>query len=166
MMVTPYLFYEDVLAAVDWLCEAYGFRESLRYPAADGRVTHAEMEHGGETIMVGHFAAGYQNPRHTGYVSQLVFVSVEDVQAHYVQAKRAGAKILTELEDKPYGQRQYTAEDPEGHRWIFGQQVRDVLPEEWGAVQAQADVSGAGPSGGAAQAASQPPSTAIAAPFT
>ena len=35
--------------------------------------------------------------------------------------------------DKPYGQRQYTVEDLEGHRWSFSEQVRDVLPEEWGA---------------------------------
>jgi hypothetical protein len=34
--------------------------------------------------------------------------------------------------DFEYGERQYTAEDPFGHRWTFSQTLRDVAPEDWG----------------------------------
>ena len=36
--------------------------------------------------------------------------------------------------DFPYGERQYTAEDPSGHRWTFSQTLADVAPEEWGGI--------------------------------
>ena len=49
------------------------------------------------------------------------FVHVDDLDAHYARAKDAGATILREPEDPGIGQRIYTAEDPEGHRWMFGQ---------------------------------------------
>jgi uncharacterized glyoxalase superfamily protein PhnB len=49
-----------------------------------------------------------------------IHVSVEDVDAHYARAREAGATILSELEDNEgIGQRQYRAEDIEGHRWMF-----------------------------------------------
>jgi uncharacterized glyoxalase superfamily protein PhnB len=34
--------------------------------------------------------------------------------------------------DTPFGERQYVADDPEGHRWTFSQHVADVPPERWG----------------------------------
>jgi PhnB protein len=51
-----------------------------------------------------------------------VMLHVDDVDGHFEQARSAGATILSELEDNPYaGQRQYRAEDLEGHRWMFAQ---------------------------------------------
>jgi uncharacterized glyoxalase superfamily protein PhnB len=58
--------------------------------------------------------------RQRPYVVDGVHVSVDDVDAHYAQARAAGATILSELEDNTgIGQRQYRAEDLEGHRWMF-----------------------------------------------
>jgi uncharacterized glyoxalase superfamily protein PhnB len=51
------------------------------------------------------------------------FVEVADVDAHCEQARAAGATILRELEEPGIGFRIYAAEDPEGHRWMFGQRV-------------------------------------------
>jgi uncharacterized glyoxalase superfamily protein PhnB len=61
---------------------------------------------------------------------------VDDVDAHFERARVAGAEILAGPEDKPWGLRQYVAEDPEGHRWEFSQHVREVRPEDCGAVRA------------------------------
>mgnify|MGYP006174174009 CR=1 FL=1 len=44
---------------------------------------------------------------------------VDDVDAHYEQARGAGAEIEYEPMDQPYGVREYGAIDPEGHRWAF-----------------------------------------------
>ena len=54
--------------------------------------------------------------------------------APYERAKAAGAEINEELVDKEYGDRRYTATDPEGHVWFFAQAMREVDPEEWGAT--------------------------------
>jgi uncharacterized glyoxalase superfamily protein PhnB len=61
----------------------------------------------------------YDNP----WVIDGAFVQVDDIDAHYERAKAAGATILREREDPGIGQRIYTAEDPEGHRWMFGQRA-------------------------------------------
>ena len=74
------------------------------------------------------------SPLLAGQHTQSLSVFVADVNAHYVRTKAAGAKIVEELNETAYGERQYVAEDPEGHRWLFAQHVRDVAPEEWGAV--------------------------------
>jgi uncharacterized glyoxalase superfamily protein PhnB len=37
-----------------------------------------------------------------------------------------------QTETYPFGERQYTVDDPGGHRWTFTQSVADVAPEEWG----------------------------------
>ena len=53
-----------------------------------------------------------------------VFVTVDDVDAHHARAVAAGATVIRSPADvEPTGMRLYTAEDPEGHRWMFGQQL-------------------------------------------
>jgi PhnB protein len=133
--ITPYLLYEDVPRALDWLARAFGFRERLRFPEADGTVSHAEMELGGGLIMLGHPGPDYKSPKRLGQATQLVHVYVEDIDRHFEQARKAGATILREPEDEPYGDRRYDAEDLEGHVWSFAQHVRDVPAAEWGGVE-------------------------------
>jgi uncharacterized glyoxalase superfamily protein PhnB len=137
--------YEDAGAAADWLVRAFGFRETTRYTEDSGKVSHVELEAGKGTIMLG-TPPGYVNPLHyrdteagkawreTPFVVDGVHVYVDDVDAHFERAKAAGATMLSEPEDLPFGDRQYRVEDLEGHRWMFATHVRDVPPEEWGAV--------------------------------
>lgn len=129
--VTPYLLYGDVAAALDWLSRAFGFRERMRMPGPDGTVSHAEMELADGVVMMGDPGAAYQNPKAVGHVTQMVHVYVDDVDAHFATAKAAGATIVAEPTDQFYGDRNYRAEDLEGHQWAFAQRVRDVPPEEF-----------------------------------
>ncbi|HEY1324453.1 MAG TPA: VOC family protein [Streptosporangiaceae bacterium] len=124
--VSPYLLYEDVDAAVEWLTKAFGFTETVRMPGQDGKTVHAELRHGGGLVMLGNPGPGYRNPRHLGGATQLVYIYVADVDAHYRQAVAAGAHILREPAEQFYGDRTYGAADPEGHQWSFAQHVRDV----------------------------------------
>jgi uncharacterized glyoxalase superfamily protein PhnB len=55
----------------------------------------------------------------SGIHTQL-YCGVDNVDAHYEKARAAGATIIAEPADQPYGERTYRALDPEGHRWIFG----------------------------------------------
>jgi uncharacterized glyoxalase superfamily protein PhnB len=61
-----------------------------------------------------------------------VMVRVADIDSHYERAERFGARIVSRPTDYPYGERQYTAEDPGGHQWTFSQTIADVDPETWG----------------------------------
>ena len=130
LRITPYLLYEDVSGAIDWLTSAFGFREQLRIPGPDGKPGHAEMRLSDGLIMMGCPGPDYQNPRRLGHVTQNVYVYVDDVDAHFERAKQAGAHILEAPTNQFYGDRRYGAEDPEGHCWYFAQHVRDVGAEE------------------------------------
>ena len=128
----PMVSYEDVGMAVDWLGNAFGFRESGElFSDREGRVTHAELSLDGATVMLGWPGPEYRSPAHhaeeceqaarwlaTPFVVDGVQVEVEDVDAHEAQARAAGATIIRELEDLPFG-RLYSAADLEGHRWMF-----------------------------------------------
>ncbi len=132
--VIPMLSYEDVARAADWIEQAFGFHETGRWADADGRVTHLNMELDGGMVMLGYPSPDYQSPRHhaevcdvarvwsrTPYVVDGVLVYVDDIEAHFERA-RAFATVLSPLEDNPEaGQRNYRAEDLEGHRWMFAQ---------------------------------------------
>jgi PhnB protein len=128
--VTPYLLYHDVDTALDFLVGAFGFEERVRMPGPDGKTTHAEAAIGSGMVMMGNPGPDYRNPSERGGATQLVYVYVEDVDAHYEKAKAAGAKILREPADQFYGDRTYGVEDPEGHHWSFSQHVKDVSPED------------------------------------
>jgi uncharacterized glyoxalase superfamily protein PhnB len=128
--ITPYLLYEDVGTAIDWLARAFGFRERMRLAGANGAIAHAEMQRDDGVIMMGHPGPQYRNPKRLGQVTQTVHVYVDDVDKHFAQARQAGAKIIDEPADQFYGDRRYAAEDPEGHVWYFAQHVSDVAPED------------------------------------
>jgi len=134
--VTPYLLYEDVAGALAWLTRAFGFRERLRYADREGNVTHAEMTIGDDgLVMMGDPGAEYRSPRKSGGFPAQVYVYVDDLDAHFEQARAAGAEIVSEPAEQPYGDRRYDARDVEGHRWSFAEHVTDVAPEEWGATE-------------------------------
>jgi uncharacterized glyoxalase superfamily protein PhnB len=130
----PMLSYEDVGSAVDWLTRAFGFQEvGQRYTEDDGRVTHAEIELDGALVYLGWPGEGYRGPDHHAEVCDVarrwsevpfivngVHITVPDVRSHCEHARAAGATILREPKDEPYGTL-YNAADLEGHRWMFMQ---------------------------------------------
>jgi uncharacterized glyoxalase superfamily protein PhnB len=134
--IVPFIGYEDAAGAIDWLQRAFGFRENrdARYEEGD-TITHAELDLDGATVYLstpaeyvsplrlressGLARRAYDNP----WVIDGHFVEVDDVDAHHARAVSAGARILREPEDPGVGFRVYTAEDPEGHRWMFGQRL-------------------------------------------
>ena len=134
--IVPFIGYEDAASAIVWLERAFGFTEdrSARYEEG-GTIGHAELGIGDARVYVS-TPDGYSNPLHVRESSELArraydnvwvidghFVEVEDVDAHCRRAREEGATILRDLEEPGIGFRIYTAEDPEGHRWMFGQRL-------------------------------------------
>jgi uncharacterized glyoxalase superfamily protein PhnB len=121
--VTPYLLYEDGAAALDWLVRAFGFREVRRTTGGAGGM-HAELDLGdGTLVYLGQPTnPEFRNPRECGRTSS-VYVMVEDVDTHYERAHAAGAEIIEELIDLPFGHRRYGCRDPQGHEWFFAMPI-------------------------------------------
>ena len=119
--ITPYLLYEDLPGALEWLAKAFGFR--LRHPLPNGKATHAEMEFGDAVILMGYPGPQYRNPKRLGQVTQNLYIRVDDLDRHFERAVQAGAIVLENPTDQPYGDRRYGVADPEGHCWYFAEAI-------------------------------------------
>lgn len=130
----PHIFYSDVAAAIVWLTKVFGFSEHFRYAGSDGAIQGAQLYLGEAWIMIAITRPGRSTPSQLGERTQSLSVFLEEVDAHFTKAKAAGATIIEELHETIYGERQYAAEDLEGHHWIFAKHAQDVSPETWGAI--------------------------------
>ncbi|WP_354682186.1 VOC family protein [Cupriavidus necator] len=127
------LFYKDPLAALDWLERAFGFERVMVIRDQQEQLVHSEMRFGDSYLMVGSEWADFTaSPASVGGKNtQTVHVHLKDgLDEHCERARAAGAAIVREPQDEFYGDRSYTAKDPEGHVWTFGQTVRKVSKEE------------------------------------
>ena len=125
MPIIPYLLYEDVGGALKFLSRAFGFRKTGRsMKGSGGKINHAAMKLGKDIIMMGCPGPKYRNPKRLGQSTQSQYIMVDNVDRHFVRARKARAKILQEPQDEFYGHRRYGAEDPEGHQWYFAQELK------------------------------------------
>ena len=135
-VILPHLTYRNVADALAWLTKAFGFVEHYRFGEPGGRVNGAQMHLGDAWIMLNSARPGSASPAQAGHQTQSLTVFVDDVDAHCERAKLTGAKIVEDLHETAYGERQYGVEDLEGHHWLFSRHARDVDPAEWGATVA------------------------------
>jgi uncharacterized glyoxalase superfamily protein PhnB len=123
-VVCPFLGYQDVTAAVAWLSAAFGFKQGAVIPGSGKSIIHAEMHVGDGVIILEtatqittSLAPVWEAPGTHG-----VYVYVEDVDAQFDRAKKAGAKIVRTIEETIWknGTRSFRVLDPEGYQWCFG----------------------------------------------
>ncbi len=115
------LVYADIEAAHDYLTRVYGFGPGQLTRDPDGTVVHGEIEAGDGEFWL-HTESepfGLKSPANLGGASGTMAIMVDDVDAHYRHAVAEGAEIRYEPVDQPYGYREYSAVDPEGHLWSF-----------------------------------------------
>jgi uncharacterized glyoxalase superfamily protein PhnB len=115
-MIIPTIRYNDARGAIDFLERAFGLQVKAVHENEDGTVGHSELTHGRGVVMVGSRKDG--DRFETGRA--VIYVVVDDPDAHHDRAKAAGATIVMELTDQDYGSREYAAEDREGNIWSFG----------------------------------------------
>lgn len=126
--IFPMLAHDDAPGAIEFLCNAFGFREKSRMQARDGTIGHAEVELHGNVVMVATTwkAGGMASPLDLPGLPSQLFCEVDDVDAHFEHARDTGAVIVTMPEDQGYGFRTYRAMDREGHRWLFASPIGQV----------------------------------------
>ncbi|MBS7543414.1 VOC family protein [Ancylobacter oerskovii] len=121
--IVPFLRYADPRAAIDWLERAFGFEPILVVDDEAGGVAHAELRLGSSAIMLGGLkedALGMIRPGEAGGVTQGIYVTVADAEPLWVRARTAGARVVINIYDTPYGSREFAVCDPEGHLWSIG----------------------------------------------
>jgi uncharacterized glyoxalase superfamily protein PhnB len=124
--IIPGMRYRNAPAAIEWLCNAFGFEKHLVVPGENGTIAHAQLAFGNGMIMLGsikdnEFNRLTKQPDEIGGAeTQSAYVVVPDADAHYARAKAGGAEILRDVKDESYGGRGYACRDLEGHIWYFG----------------------------------------------
>ncbi len=126
--IIPGFLYADAVAAIGFLCEAFGFRRHAVYAddADPAVIHHAELTLDQGMIMLGSGRSGERphgrkTPAEAGGNTVSLYLIVADPDAHCEKARAAGAEILTEPRDNEgYPGRGYAARDPEGYVWSFG----------------------------------------------
>ena len=127
-----YLAVEDASKAIDFYKEAFGAEETIRMPGPDGKVAHAELQIGDSKLMLSdpfpH--SDVRPPAERGGPTASIFMYLDDVDATFEQAQRAGATVVSELEDMFWGDRFGTVADPFGHVWAMATHKEDLSEEE------------------------------------
>jgi PhnB protein len=130
--VTPYLTVHDGAAALEFYKSAFGATELFRMPGPDGKIGHAEIRIGDSPVMLADECpvAGHRSPKALGGCTTGICLYVEDVDRLFDQAVAAGAEVVRPVEDKFYGDRSGTLNDPFGHTWHLMTHKEDVSQEE------------------------------------
>jgi uncharacterized glyoxalase superfamily protein PhnB len=122
--IIPTLRYRDAAAAIDWLCEAFGFERHMVVAGEGDTVAHCQLTYCGGMIMLGSALdddyGWLQRPPVSGLNTQSPYVVVPDADPHFDRAKATGAEIVTDIADASHGGRAYSCRDPEGNLGHFG----------------------------------------------
>jgi PhnB protein len=130
--VTPYLTVRGAASAIDFYKRAFGATELFRMPGPDNKVMHAEITIGNSRVMLADesAAAGSQSPQALNGTPAGIFLYVEDVDATFKQAIKAGGKETQPVQDMFWGDRFGKLTDPFGHKWMLATHIEDVTPQE------------------------------------
>ena len=122
--VAPYLTVDRGAEAIEFYKEAFGAEERARYDWR-GKVGHVGLTINGSDVMLSdepeaEYAemVGTKAPKTLGGTTSTISLAVDDVDAWYGRALKAGAISLRDPRDEFYG-RQAKVRDPFGHVWGF-----------------------------------------------
>lgn len=116
--VWPTLQAHDAPALIDFLVGTFGFLRTAVYTDGD-KVAHAQLdwpEGGG--LMLGSYEEGSDWARPPGTFG--AYVVTAHVDELYERLRAAGVEMVREIADQDYGNREFSARDPEGNLWSFG----------------------------------------------
>ena len=124
--IIPGLRYRQAPAAIDWLCQVIGFERHAVYEGEGGTILHAELTLGNGMVMLGtgkddEYSRNFKSPTELGGIETCaLYIVVADADAAHSRAVAAGATVTRPPQDTPYGSREFSVKDLEGHSWTAG----------------------------------------------
>ena len=122
--VTPWIISKATARLLDFVKEAFGAEELARVHVEDGSIGHAEVRIGDSVVMM--FDAKADWPETPWFLR----LYVEDCDAVYQQALKAGATLVTEVTYLFVGDRVGRVRDPFGNLWWIQTRIEDLDYEE------------------------------------
>lgn len=131
--VTPHLVVRGAARAIGWYEQAFGATEMLRMPMpGTDRLAHAEIRVADSAVyLADEFPDwGSLSPLALKGSPVTIHLYVEDADAWFDRAVKAGAKVTMPMNDAFWGDRYGQVVDPFGHRWSIATHKEDLTPEE------------------------------------
>jgi PhnB protein len=118
--VTPFLHPVGAPQLIDFLKEGLGAEEISRYQSPDGVVRHATVRIGDSMIEMGEAHGEFRQ------MPPSIYLYVDDVDAIYARAVKAGATSIRPPADQSYGDRNAWIKDPFDNTWFIAAPIKDV----------------------------------------
>jgi uncharacterized glyoxalase superfamily protein PhnB len=130
--VTPHLICAGAAKAIEFYKNAFNAVETARIPGPSGKLIHGAVKIGGATIMLVDEMPewGTLGPLALKGTPVVIHLYVDDVDAAFAQAVKAGATAKMPPTDMFWGDRYGIVVDPFGHHWSIATHKRDVSAEE------------------------------------
>ncbi|MBF2019315.1 MAG: VOC family protein [Hydrococcus sp. C42_A2020_068] len=122
--VTPYLVVQGSATLIEFLEQGFEAKEICRILHPEGGIMHAEVRIGDSVIMVSE-ARGECKP-----MSSFIYLYVENTDATYENALKAGGTSMMVPKDEFWGDRSAGVKDPTGNHWWIATHQEDVSTEE------------------------------------
>ena len=131
--LTPSLTVRNAERAIEFYKQAFG--AEVRGGVAkgpDGKVMHAELKIGDSVIMLSdeYPEFGSKSPQSIGDSGMGLHIYLDNVDAAFDRAVKAGASVEMPVMDQFWGDRYGKLKDPFGHKWSMATHVRDMSQDE------------------------------------
>ena len=133
--LSPHVVVNDGNKAIEFYKNAFGAEETVRMPGPDGKsVMHAELKIGSSVFMLAEEFPGMgpKSAATLGGSPVILHLYVDDVDALFDRAVKAGAAATMPVMDAFWGDRYGQLTDPFGHVWSIATHKEDLTDEEVG----------------------------------
>jgi PhnB protein len=130
--LTPFLTVREAEKAIAFYQQAFGAESRGVMKGPDGKVMHAELKIGDSIIMLSdeYPHMGAVSPQALGGSPMGLHIYVEDVDASFDRAVKAGAQVDMPVMDQFWGDRYGRLKDPFGHKWSIATHTADLSMDE------------------------------------
>jgi uncharacterized glyoxalase superfamily protein PhnB len=130
--LTPFLTVRDAERAIEFYKNAFGAESRGVMKGPDGKVMHAEIKIGDSVVMLSDEFPdfGSVSPQGLGGSPMGLHIYVDDVDASFDRAVKAGAQVEMPVMDQFWGDRYGRLKDPFGHKWSIATHKKDLSMDE------------------------------------
>src|SRR5262245_38898301 len=130
--ITPHIVVSDGAKAIEFYKKAFGAQESERFMTPDGKaVMHAQLKIGTSMLMLGReHPTECLSPKSRGGTSVSLLLYVENADAAFDRAVKAGCTVKMPMSDQFWGDRYGQVEDPFGHQWSIATHKQDLTKDQ------------------------------------
>lgn len=130
--ITPFFTVRDAERAIEFYTKAFGAESRGAMKGPDGKIMHAELKIGDSIVMLADEFPdfGALAPEPGGSTSMGLHIYVDNVDAAFDRAVKAGAQVEMPVMDQFWGDRYGRLKDPFGHKWSIATHTKDLSLDE------------------------------------